>query len=204
MARTKTVSIESLEPLGAGGLAAILVEHAESDVVLRKKLRMLVAGTEGPGRLDSELAKRIRTIGKSRSFVDWEKRKGLVQELDHLRTTIGGTLAARDPKAAAERMWEFIGIADSVMERVGDGVGYAEEVFGTAMVDFGWISASMPHRDSIAIARRILDISEGDGFGSSGALIQHLSEALGPQGRAALRKATKAALAVGSEDRRIR
>jgi uncharacterized protein DUF6880 len=195
MARSKSVTQEDLERLGAPSLAKVLLEHAGSDSVLRKKLGMLMAGTEGAGRLDSELAKRIRTIGRSRSFVDWEKRKGLVQELDHIRSTIGGTLAAQDPKAAAERMWEFIGIADSVLARVGEGVGYLEEVFGEAMVDLGRICAGLPHRNPVAIAHRVLAISEGDGFGSSGALIQHLSEALGPEGRTELRKATEASLA---------
>ena len=63
------------------------------------------------------------------------------------------------------------------------------------MVDLGRICASLPHRDPVAIARRILAISEGDGFGSSGAIIRHLSGALGPEGRAELRKATEASLA---------
>jgi hypothetical protein len=46
--------------------------------------------------LSTELEKRIGTIGRSRSFVDWEKRKGLVQELDHLRATIVDTLAPEE------------------------------------------------------------------------------------------------------------
>ena len=45
------------------------------------------------------------------------------------------------------------------------------------------------------LARRVLSIVEGDGFGSSGATIRHLSEALGPSGRAEIQAATKKALA---------
>ena len=103
MARSKSVTQEGLEGLGAPSLAKVLLEHAGSDPVLRKKLHMLMAGTEGAGKLDSELAKLIRTIGGSRSVVNWEKRKDLVQELDHLRTTIGGTLVAQTSTAAASR-----------------------------------------------------------------------------------------------------
>lgn len=122
MARSKSVTQEGLERLGAPSLAKLLLEHAGSDPVLRKKLRMLMAGPEGAGKFGAVLVKRIRTIGRSRSFVNWEKRKGLVQELDFLRTTITDTQAAQDPKAAAELMWELIGAADSVVKRVGDGV----------------------------------------------------------------------------------
>ena len=36
--------------------------------------------------------------------------------------------------AAVERMWDFIGIADDVLERTGDTL--VEQVFGQAMVDW--------------------------------------------------------------------
>ena len=121
MAATKSITPETLVALGAPALAVALIEHAESDSILRKKLRMLLAGTKGPGKLAAELGKRIQTIGRSRSFVDWDKRKALVQELAHIRMTIGTTLAAQSPGVAIERLWEFVGIADRVLERVGDG-----------------------------------------------------------------------------------
>jgi len=97
MARSKSITPETLATLGSETLAAVLVKHAESEPGLRKKLRMLLAGTEGPSRLKAEIGKRIQTIGRSRSFVDWDKRKALVKELDHLRTTIATSLAAHSP-----------------------------------------------------------------------------------------------------------
>ncbi len=51
----------------------MLVEHAEADPVLRKELRILVAGTEGAGKLAAEIDKRIQTIGRSRSFLDCDR-----------------------------------------------------------------------------------------------------------------------------------
>ena len=41
----------------------------------------------------------------------------------------------------------------------------------------------------------MLAIVDGDGFGSSGALIQYLNEALGPEGRRKLRETTETAIA---------
>jgi hypothetical protein len=185
---------ETLAALGAAPLAAMLVEHAETDPVLRKKLRILLAGTEGVGKLAAEIDKRIQTIGRSRSVFDWDRRKPLVQELDHLRTTIVTTLAVLTPEGAAERLWAFIGIGDSVIGRVGDGVSDVEDVFGRAMEDLGRLCAALPPGDPRELARRVLAFCDSNGFGSTDALIHHLGQALGAEGRAELRRATEAAL----------
>ncbi len=195
MPRTRTITAEALLQLGPGALAGILIEHAGADPILRKKLRMLLAAKEGAGDLIAELEKRIRTIGRSRSFVDWEKRKGLVQELYHLRATIVDTLAPQEARAAADLMWQFLGIADDVLARTEDSGGRIDDLFRQAMEDLGRLCAGLPARDPIAIARRVLAIIDGDGFGSSGAVIQHLSNALGCEGRGELREATETAIA---------
>lgn len=194
MARVKSVTPEALAALGAEALAEVLIAHAATDPVLRKKLGMLLAGTEGPRKLAAEIDKRIKTIGRSRSFVDWDKRKPLVQELDHLRVTIATRLAGRDAARAIELLWDFIGIADAVMKRVGDGIGEVEDVFGAAMADLGRLSAGQPRGDPKALARRVLAYCERDGFGATDALIRHMSEALGAPGRAEIRSKTEAAL----------
>ena len=160
MARTKSVAPEALAALGAEALAQVLIAHADTDPVLRKKLVMLLASTEGSGKLAAEIDKRIKTIGRSRSFVDWEKRKLLVQELDHLRATIATRLAAQDRERAIELLWDFLGIADTVLNRMGDGIGAVEEIFGAAMEDLGRLSATPPPRNPKALARRVLAYCE--------------------------------------------
>jgi hypothetical protein len=180
-AKRTHITAESLESIGAPALAGFLVDHAKVDPVLRRKLQLLLASKEGSGKLVTELDKRIRTIGRSKPFIGWERTKDTVQELDHLRETIAGQLASQDRSAAVERMWDFIGIADDVLERTGDNYGTVEEVFGQAMVDLGRLCADDPGSDPAELARRVLSIVEGDGFGSSGAMIRHLSEALGPR-----------------------
>ena len=53
------------------------------------------------------------------------------QELDPLRATkIATRLAAQDRERAIELLWDFLGIADTVLERMGDGIGAVEEIFG--------------------------------------------------------------------------
>jgi hypothetical protein len=85
-------------------------------------------------------------------------------------------------------MWQFLGIADSVFERTDDSGGRVDEVFGHAMGDLGRLCADLPGRDRVAIARRVLTIGDGDGFGSAGALVECLSEALGGESSTRMRQ----------------
>ena len=93
--------------MGAPALASLLVDHAKVDPVLRRKLHLLLASNEGSDKLVAEIEKRIRTIGRSKSHIGWERTKDIVQELDHLRDTIAGQLASQDRMEAVERMWGF-------------------------------------------------------------------------------------------------
>jgi hypothetical protein len=112
----------------------------------------------------------------------------------HLRATIATRLAAQDRERAIELQWDYLGIADTVLNRMGDGIGAVEEIFGAAMEDLGRLSARPPPRNPTALARSVLAYCERDGFGSTGALIRHMAEALGVAGRTEIRRATEAGL----------
>ena len=193
MARGKTITTQSLVALGAGPLADLLIEQAELDPGLRKKLAMLLAAAQGGGKLADEIDKRLRTIARSRSYLDWEKAKALVRELDHLRGAIASRLAETDHTRAVEMLWTFIAMADQVTRRVGERGALAEAVFDAAMVDLGRISAAAPPPDRAALARRVLASSDSDDLGLGDVFIRHMSEALGPDGRAEIGRAAESA-----------
>lgn len=195
MARGKTITADALVALGVETLADVLLSHAEADPVLRKKLAMLLKGAESPRALASEIEKRIRTIGRSRSMISWDKRKMLVQELHSLRTIIVTQLAPRDSGQAVVLLWDFLGIEDGLIERLEAGAASADEVFMQAMEDLGRLSALDPPRDREALAKRVLKHCEQGEYGGRDLLIRHMSESLGPQGRAAIWRITKAELA---------
>ena len=123
MARSKDISAEALAALGTQALSETLVAHAATDTALRKKLGMMLAAAKGAGSLAGELDKRLKTIARSRSFVDWDKRKTLSLELDHLRTTIATRLAESDPTRAIELLWDFAGMGDGVLRRIAMALG---------------------------------------------------------------------------------
>ena len=95
MARGKEITADKLEALGTRRLAELLAELSAADPVVRKAAKLALAAGESPTKLLAEIDKRIRTIARSKTFIDWDRRKPLVQELENLRTTITGTLARR-------------------------------------------------------------------------------------------------------------
>ena len=64
-----------------------------------------------------------QTVGLPLLFRDerfrWEKRKPLVHEFDHLQVKIATRLAKDNGERAIELLWNFIGTADAMVDRVG-------------------------------------------------------------------------------------
>ena len=124
--------------------------QAKGDAALARTLRLAPAGTDGSGRLAVEVEKRLRTIGRSRGFIEWDKVRPLARELDSLRETIARSLAATDPRAAVVQMWLLLSLADNVLRRSDDGSGTLGEVF-----------------------RQVVPISDGSGAGCRAATRWH-------------------------------
>ena len=127
-ARSREISVDNLERLGARHLAELLVTHAEGDQLLARSLRLALAETDGTSRLAAEIEKRLRTIRRSRGFVAWDKVKELARELDRLRETIVGKLAAVSPADALAEMCALLG----VFERADGSSGNLGDVFRQA------------------------------------------------------------------------
>src|ERR1700758_4166241 len=96
-ARPRAFSADTLEQLGTRRLAELLMEQAEADPALARSLRLALAETDGAGRLATEVEKRLRTIHRAKCFIEWDKVRPFARELDALRDTISGPLAASDP-----------------------------------------------------------------------------------------------------------
>jgi hypothetical protein len=111
MARGKEITADKLEALGARRLAKLRAELSAADSVVRKAAKLALAAGQSPAKLLAEIDNHIRTIARSKTFIDWDRRKPLVQELENLRTTATGTLAPIDGRAAAERMVDFLNLS---------------------------------------------------------------------------------------------
>jgi hypothetical protein len=104
MALKKTVAPESLAALGAERLAAILVELADGNAAIKRRLRLELAAQSGGDIIATEIGKRIAALRAARSFVDWQQRRDFVKELDIQRAMIADRVAQTHPELALELM----------------------------------------------------------------------------------------------------
>ncbi|MDJ0277688.1 hypothetical protein QLH51_12860 [Sphingomonas sp. 2R-10] len=82
MASAKTLNAKNLEMLGAERLAALLMDIAAGDAAIKRRLRLALAGEASPADAAHEVAKRLTTITRSRSFIGWDKVKTLAADLE--------------------------------------------------------------------------------------------------------------------------
>src|SRR3954453_18078429 len=97
MASKKSLNASNLEALGAARLAELLIEISEGNATVKRRLRLELAGAESPDEFAREIRKRLATIARSRSFVDWQNRKSLIDDLETQRRAIADQVAKRRP-----------------------------------------------------------------------------------------------------------
>lgn len=158
----KAVNAPNLAALGAERLAAILMDTADDDPTLKRRLRMELASEVGPEDLAAEIAKRLAAIEARRSRVHWRKYKAFAHDLDLQRGMIAGPLARLDARLGLDFILRFLSLADGVFEQVDDSRGQVEAVFRAAVADAGAIVA-VAKPDPIALADRLVALLEDDG-----------------------------------------
>src|SRR3954452_17495325 len=108
MASKKTVTPDNLAALGAERLAAILTELAEGEAEVRRRLRLELAAQSGGDTIAAEIGKRINTLKSARSFIDWQKRRDFVKDLDLQRAMIPARVAHSRAALARDLIWRFM------------------------------------------------------------------------------------------------
>lgn len=186
MASKSTLNAKNLEALGAERLAQLLIEISTGDAAAKRKLRLALAGAEGPKEAAREIAKRLTSIAKARTFVNWQNRKPLVKDLQTQRSAIMEQIAPHDPREALALLWRFTGLATSVFERCDDSSGTVIGIFHQACADLGEV-AKTAEPEPEALARQVLDALQDNGFGQYDGLIIIMGPALGPEGVAHLK-----------------
>src|SRR6266699_5724761 len=96
VASRKTLNARNLEALGAARLAELLVEVSTGNAAVKRRLRLELAGAQSPGEVAKEVRKRLTTIARSQSFIDWQNRKELIGDLETQRRAIVDQIAKAD------------------------------------------------------------------------------------------------------------
>lgn len=187
MASRKTLNAKNLEALGAPRLAKLLLEISAGDAAAKRYLRMALAGEVGPTEVAAEVRKRLTTIAKSRSFVDWEKKGALIKDLNTQLDAITERVASADPAQALDLLWRFMGLARSIFERCDDSSGRVGDVFHYALTQLDPIAESantLPEN----LADQTYDALVANDYGQYDGLIPILASALGEKGLSHLKQ----------------
>jgi hypothetical protein len=181
VASKRTLNAKNLELLGAERLAELLIEISTADGAVKRRLRLELAGAQSPIELAKELRKRLTTIERSRSFIDWQNRKTLIEDLETQRRAIIDQVAKTDLVEAYELMWRFMALANSIFERCDYSSATVVGIFHAASRDLGAIAQAAKVVPEALAERAFNALSEND-HGQYDRLIRALSPALGPAG----------------------
>jgi hypothetical protein len=181
MAVKTTLNAKNLEALGAQRLAELLIEISTGSAAHKRRLRMELAGNHGSAEVAREVRKRLSSIARARTLINWRRVKALKADLEMQRKTIVDVVAADDPKEGFELIWQFLAIADSVFGRSDDGNGSLIESFHQACTDAGGI-AKAAGLDPDILADKIFSAVQKNGYGQYDRLITAMAVALGNDG----------------------
>jgi hypothetical protein len=116
MVKSRPLTIEDVSQLGAEQLARLLLEAAEDDPALMRTVRIAVASRTGAAQAAAQIDAEIKRI-KRKGLDRLAPRAAFARDLTALHDAIEGPLADADPLMALERIFDFIDLAPSVIER---------------------------------------------------------------------------------------
>ncbi len=181
MPSPKTLNLANLEALGAARLAALLLDLTQGDALAKRRLRMELTSVSGSDDVADQVHKRLVSIGKAKSFVDWHNVKPLAHDIDVQRRAILDHVAPTDPTRAFDLMWRLIALARPVYERSDDRNGTIATIFATALADLAPL-ATAARLPVGALVDRVFHGVCDNGYGQFDGLIALLAPVLGDAG----------------------
>ena len=185
MASKLTLNAKNLEALGAARLAELLLELSNGNGAAKRQLRLALAAGSSVEEAAQEVRKRLASIGRSGTYIDWRKRNTLASDLQAQHRAITGPIAAADAAIALELLWRFLDLADGVLARSSDGSGTLADPFRAALADLGPL-ASAAGAEPLAIADQLFELLGTNDYGQFDGLLPAVAAALGEPGLARL------------------
>jgi hypothetical protein len=201
-----TLNAKNLAALGADRLAELLLEVSAGDAAMKRRLRLELASRSG-GDVASQIRKRLVTIARSRSFVDWHKVKELARDIEAQREAIAAHVSPTSPSEAFDLLWRMLELAPSIYERCDDSSGAIGSVMASARDDLGAVAARAGQPAETLVDRVFAAVCAND-YGQFDDLISLTAQALGPDGLKHLKAkfeslATNAPVRASSGERRV-
>ena len=181
MAASTPLNARNLEKLGATALAELLIEVATGHATIKRRLRLALADLSGPEAIAVQIRKRLATVVKARSALDWRQLRALAADLATQHAAITGPLAAADPAGAHDLLWHFLTLADRLYARTDDGGGRLHDLFAAAAADLAPL-AQAARVPPAALIDRMVDTLTGPQHGHHDGLVATLAPLIGPDG----------------------
>jgi hypothetical protein len=191
MAGRASLNAKNLEALGTARLAELLLQHTEGNAAARRALRLALAEQRGPLEMAQEVRKRLAAVERSSSWLDQKRRDALLADLDRQRQAIAGPIAAHDPDLAVELLWRFLDLAKSLADRCDCSDEAELPLFHQASADLGQVACRAKGSTAALAEQVVAALLENEG-GEYDHLIEHLKEALKPEGLEQLRQIMEA------------
>ncbi|EJB04990.1 hypothetical protein Rleg9DRAFT_3854 [Rhizobium leguminosarum bv. trifolii WSM597] len=181
MAAKTTLNAKNLETLGAQRLAELLIEISTGSAAHKRRLRMELAGDQGSAEVAREIRKRLASIARARTVIEWHKVKKINADLETQRSAIVTVVAADDPKEAFDLIWQFLAVADSIFHRSNSNDIAFTETFHQACADAAVI-ASSAGIDIDVLADKVFAALQDNDHGQYDPLIAEMVPVLGKDG----------------------
>lgn len=187
MASGKSLNAKNLAALGADRLADIVLELVSGDAAAKRRLRLELAScSEGGAGVAAEVRKRLATIAKSRSFVDWRKYRAFVADIEEQRRATVDHVAPGQPAEAFDLLWRLLDMAPSLYERCDDSNGAIGSVMEDALEDLGRLAPQCGLKVPVLIDKTYEGVC-ANGYGQFDGLIGLMAPVLGKEGVALLK-----------------
>ena len=187
----KTLNKQNLERLGKEKLAELVMELVQGSAALQRRARMELSAAQGPKEVATDVRKRLASLRRSKSWIDWRKQRALIKDLDGLLDMIENKIAPHDANEAFELSWMFLTVAPAHYERTDDSNGAIGDVMSFA-VHLIEKTAPEVQLDADTLAERILDAVVAAGYGEFDGIIPATAPILGNAGLEHLKKITNA------------
>ena len=181
MAAKTTLNAKNLEALGAQRLAELLIEISTGSAAHKRRLRMELAGNQGSTEVAREIRKRLGSIARAQSVIEWHKVKTVNADLETQRSAIVTVVAADDPKEAFDLIWQFLAVADSIFHRSNSSDIPFIETFHQACADASIIARSAGIGIDV-LADKVFAALQNNDHGQYDPLIAEMVPALGKDG----------------------
>jgi hypothetical protein len=173
-ARRTTPSPETLAALGPDRLIALILGETARNPTFKKLVSAALASLQGPEAVAAIVDRRLTALEGAQGYIDWQKRRAFVADLNALVTVILTELRPLDPGAALDRLRRFLLGADDVLNRVDDGNGTVQGIFERASDAFVEIASAIPPADAGRVAAGLVEAFAADPFGPLGAVLANM------------------------------